>query len=224
MAKTRSELKTMIIRSLKINNDSVAIAGLDVDLDVACGIIAPKKKWPELMRRASISLTAADGDTVYPLDSTCDNVEQMVITSPGSYGKELKFRDKRMVRAAIPDKTIPGTSTPSVWYFSEPTVSTANVATKNVSFDARPDQAYTIQYSYKAYAPSLDSDDKYPFFDGKYHHGLYYYGCWKVSERLTDPAVNPIYWRGEWENFLEGLEQEEQGDTTDPLQIPAEGE
>ena len=220
MAKTRSELKTMCVRYGHIPDDSIFRGGIDEDLAIACNIVAGKKDWPQLYKTNTISLTASDGDIDYSLATDVDEIEQMRITSPSSYARVIPPISKERLREVIPDKTIPGTAVPSMWYFSEPTISSVNVETKNVSFNYRPDQAYTITYSYKKFAPALDADGKYPFFDETYHHILAYYALWKYAERSADAAVNPIYWRNEWLSALAEMQADEQSQLKYPLEIP----
>lgn len=202
MAKTRAEIKAIATR---IGNIPTTYTGLDEDTGIACQIIASKRDWPELYKVGTLSLTGSDGDITYSLASDVDKIEQMRITVPSTYSRVIDEVDRRSIRRTIPNKLIPGTTTPSRWYYSEPTIGSNNVETKQVSFDYRPNMAYTMTYSYKANPPDMDSDDDYPFFDGNYHHILAYYDVWKYAERSADPALNPIYWRGEWENGVEEL-------------------
>lgn len=220
MAKTRLELRAMCIRYAKIPDDATALAGLEEDLSIAVQIVATKRDWPQLYTTSTVGLTASDGDTVYALASNTDEIEQMRITSPSSYARVIPQISKEELRKIIPDKTVPGLASPSHWYFSEPTLSSTNVETKNVSFDYRPDRNYTITYSYKIFPPTLSASTSYPFFDPTYHHICCYYAIWKYAERTADPAVNPAYWRGEWENALDKLLEDEQGQSKFLLPIP----
>lgn len=220
--KTRLELKTLCVRYAKIPDDAVVRAGLEEDLNIALHIVAAKRNWPQLYKTGTLSLTGSDGDITYSLASDVDEIEQMRITSPSSYAKVLTLISKEKLREITPDKTVPGRAVPSKWYISEPTLSSTNVETKNISFDYRPDQAYTITYSYKMFPPTMNADGAYPFFDPTYHHILSYYALWKYAERTSDPAVDPIYWRGEWDKALEDMETDEQSQTKYPLEIPFE--
>ena len=133
--KTRLELKNMVIRGCKVGNDSTALAGIDMDLEIANAIVANKRAWPQLIKTGTLSLTSNDGDISYPLESNVDEVNQLLITAPSSYARMIYPVQKELLREEIPDKTVPGRAVPSRWYFSEPTLSALNVETKNVSFD-----------------------------------------------------------------------------------------
>lgn len=221
MALNRDYLKNFVIRKAKIlNNDAASLSDVIDDMNFSLNIIAPKKDWPQLVKSNTLTTTANDGDISYPLQSDVDRVEQMLITSPQSYSREIKFMERELQRRQIPNKLIPGRTTPSRWYFNEPTLDTNNVATKNVSFNFRPDQAYTITYSYYSFAPTMDSTIAYPFFDPMYHLYPAYFAIWKYAERIKQPSLDPIYWRGEWENGLKTIEEDEQGDTKHLLPIP----
>ncbi len=221
MAKTRVELKAIATR---LGNIPSSYNGTNEDLEIGCQLVAAMKNWPELMKADTLNLTSADGDTVYPLAADTDKVEQMRITNPTSYARVLPQISKTRLRQIIPDKTLPGVSPPSRWYYSEPTISTANVQTQNVSFDYRPDRSYTVTYSYKSNAPAFDGDDDYPFFDGNYHHILTYFAVWKYAERSADPSLNPIYWRGEWESGIRELINSYSERTTMLMPIPGPDE
>lgn len=225
MALTRLQQYNKVIRLLKVQtSDSSSTGGIVDDLNEAVQIIAAKRIWPELIKTGTIALTGSDGDTTYSLASDVDQVEQIRISSPTSYARVLPQETKERHFMIIPDKTLAGTSTPRYWYFAEPTIAANNVATKTVSFSYRPDQSYTITYSYKRYAPEMDADDDYPFFDGMYHDAPVYYACWKYAERVADPTKNPIYWRGEWEAALERMLADERGRSKYLTPIPGPDE
>lgn len=203
MSKTRAEIKAIAIRN---GNIPTSYIGIDEDTNIGCQLIASLRDWSELNRVGTpLSLTAADGDITYSLDANVDKITQVWISSPASYARVLEEIDHRSFRRLIPDKTIPGPSTPNRWYYSESSIGTDNVETKQISFNSRPDRAYAVTYSYKSDAPEMDDDTDYPFFDGNYHHILANYDVWKYAERSADPALNPIYWRGEWENGVKEL-------------------
>lgn len=222
---TRLQLRNIAIRRAKIpTNNQVVLDAIDDDLDQACQIIAGKRFWPQLVKTNTLSLTASDGDISYALQSDVDEVEQFRITSPTSYSAVLQPVDKLFIRQVIPNKTLPGRTVPSKWYFVEPTISSTNVETKNITFDYLPDQAYTVTYSYKSFAPALSGDGSYPFFDSVYHMHLVNYAIWKYAERTPDASLNPVYWRGEWEFGVQTIEDDEQGQSKFLLPIPGPNE
>ena len=196
--KTRSQLKAICVRKTK-DNSATAQSGFDEDLVIGEQIISAilKSKGFQLIKTSTISLT--DGTETYDLDSDVDEVEQVLITSPTDDEKVLERIDKEDLRSFNPVTTNDSESTPSYWYFSEPTIGTDNTETKRISFYPIPDSSYTVTYSYKSTVTGMDADDDYPFFDGKYHHILADFAIWQYSEREADPTMNPNYWENKWE-------------------------
>lgn len=223
MAKTREELKNMCIRLAK-SSGATSNAGIEEDLNVACNIVASIRDWNELYKINTLALTGSDGDISYSLSSDVDEVEQMKITSPTNYAQVLGRVEKTRIRQLIPDKTIAGRSVPSRWYYVEPSIGSDNVETKKVTFDYRPDQAYTITYSYKANVPEMSESSDYPFFDGNYHHILVNYAMWKLAERLADPSLSPNYYAGEWDISLNFMKEHYQSQSKFLLPIPGPDE
>lgn len=205
MSMTRAEIRNTAISRGKFTNSTNLTSDINSDIQSGIDEIAGMADFRELMAIATLSLALADGDTTYSLNTNCDKVEQMIITSPTSYGAPLTEVDKKYLRTYKPVKSILGTATPSQWYYTEPAISSSGQETKKVSFDTMPDQAYTITYSYKGYPPVLDADTDYPFFNPRYHRILIDYVIWKYSERNPDPTRNPLYYKNEWEEGVAKL-------------------
>lgn len=199
--KTRLELKNICIRKTK-DNSPEAKNGFDDDLATGEQIIASilKSKGFQLYKTETLSLTS--GTETYDLASDVDEIEQLLITSPTADEKELVRVDKEEFRKTNPVTSNDSTSTPSYWYFSEPTIGSDNTETKRVSFYPIPDGAYTVTYSYKSTITGMDADGDYPFFAGRYHHILADYAIWQYAEREADPTMNPNYWENKWEKGL----------------------
>lgn len=197
MALTQSQLVDLAARRLKVDTDNVAKTGILADLNIAQQILASLLSWKELMKTGTLSL--ADGTETYSLASDVQFVEQMRITSPTDLESVLTEVDKEIFRQSNPVTSNDGETTPKYWYFTEPSIGSTNLATKQVSFFPIPEQSYTVTYSYKADCPELDSNTDVPFFDGNFHHILADYACWKYAEREPDPTLNPTYWKNEWE-------------------------
>lgn len=197
MALTQLQLVNLAARRLKVDSDNTARTGILDDLNIGQQVLASLMGWKELMKSATLSLT--DGTETYSLASDVQYVEQMRITSPTDLEAVLTEVDKEIFRVSNPVTSNDSETTPKYWYFTEPSIGSDNVATKQVSFYPIPEQSYTVTYSYKADCPALDGDNDYPFFDGNFHHILADYACWKYCEREPDPTLNPAYFKNEWE-------------------------
>lgn len=202
---TLTQLLTECVRRTKTSGDDIATTDFQVNLNEGIKIIASKRDWPELFREATLSLTAADGDISYALSSDVKKVYQMRIISPDSYIKGLDFWKNFYYWEYEPTKANKGTSTPGAWYFTAPTTNTNGSSTFNVSFDEKPQQSYTVKYSYKVKTPTISSLSSVPFFDEDYHSILIDYALWKYAEREADPSLNPTYFFESWQNGLEQL-------------------
>lgn len=218
---TRSQIRNMAISRGKFTNSTNLTDDFNSDIQEGIDAIAGMADFNELMATDTLTLALADGDTTYSLNTNCDKVEQMRITSPTSYAMVIPEIDKKFIRTLKPVKSILGTASPSNWYYSEPTISNAGVETKKVSFDVMPDQAYTVTYSYKGYPPTLDSDADYPFFNPRYHRILVNYVVWKYSERNPDATRNPVYYKNEWEQGLAELLANGVEQSTMELPVPS---
>ena len=197
MAKTYSQLKNICIRKTKDNSPD-AVSGFEEDLNIAQQIIASLRDWPELYQTPG-TLSLVDGTEKYSLASDVDEIEQMRITSPTDYEKELPEESKEAHRAVHPVTSNDSKAVPSYWYFDEPSISSTNVETKQVGFYPIPEQAYTVTYSYKRTIPEMSANGSYPFFNSKYHDILADYAIWQYYEREPDEAGNPLYWQNKWE-------------------------
>lgn len=221
MQYNRGQLNSYIVNIGKIPSvDTVSLAMINDNLNMAIGIIAAKRFWPQLRQLNTVITTATDGDISYSLQSNVYEVEQMRITSPQSYSKELLYVPVEILRRMLPNKLIPGRTVPSRWTYYEPTIDTNNVETKQVSFDYRPDQAYTITYSYQAFPPLMTNDNQYPFFDSQYHIYPAYYALWKYAERVKQPSLNPQYFQMLWDEGIATIEQDFQSQTKQIPPIP----
>lgn len=206
MQKTLAQITSDVVRLARIDvNDSTSNGAIITDANDAIGIIASKRNWDELYKSSTVNLALADGDTIYPLSSDVDKVDQVRITTPITYARPLIYVPRRMLLDLIPDKSNNGTSTPSSWYYADPSISSSNVETKNISFDIMPDQAYTVKYTYRRYPPSLVNTTDYPFFDQNYHQIIVTYCVWKYAERSPDVALNPQEWESKWNDGLREL-------------------
>lgn len=204
--KNFSSIQSTVISRCKIDPSNTTDIGLILsDANDACGIIASLKNWDELFKSANLTLLLADGDTVYSLASDVDKIETVTISTPTNYAVALQFALRKNILNIILQKTIGGTSQPNYWYFAPPTVSSDNVATKNISFNSMPDQSYTVTYNYYSTPPQITTGTNYPFFPSNYHYIVELYCEWKYCERNPDPTLNPDYFRGEWENGVKEL-------------------
>lgn len=205
-----STLYTTCQTRTKTESDTSARDTFKSDLNIALGVVASQRNWPQLVKTANLSLatstTAPDGSS-YGLNTDVDTVEQMRVTSPNQYEKVLYFLTRKELRKLDPVITNSGTGTPQYWYFAEPTQDTNGGEIKQVNFWPLPDQSYTVTYTYKKDAPTLVSDDDLPFFDKKFHHILIDYAIWKYAERDPDPTLNPLYYKNEWETGLANLDR-----------------
>ena len=199
-------IQTDVINRMKIDSsDTTSINLILSDANDAIGIIAAQRNWDELYASGTVSLTAADGDTLYSLASNVDKIETMGISFPVNYGKSLTYVMRKNLLNLTLQKTINGKTTPQAWYFGIPSISSDNVETKRISFDVMPEQNYTILYTYRSYPPQLATNSNFPFFDPNYHYIIDYYCEWKYCERNPDPSLDPAYFRGEWENGVSEL-------------------
>jgi hypothetical protein len=199
--KTFLQIKNDVIRLGKISiNDTTSINSILTDANDAISTIASQRAWDELYKKGNLTLVLADGDKDYALASDVDKLERVRITLPVDYARVIEYCPRKEVIDRIGAKTNNGTGTPTQWYFDFPTISATNLETKNMSFDVMPDQDYTIEYAYRAYSPLIVNDADYPFFDRNYHQIVVWYCLWKYAERNPDPTLDPVYYRGEWEN------------------------
>lgn len=201
--KTFGVIQSDVIARCKINStDTTSIALILSDANDACGIIASKKNWDELFKTANINLALADGDTVYPLASDADKIESVTVSSPTDYSTVLQYTPRKNALNIILQKSITGTAIPSYWYFAPSTIDANNIATKNISFNSMPDQAYTVTYNYYSTPPAILVPANYPFFPANYHYIIDSYCEWMYSVRNPDPTLNPDYFESQW---LKGL-------------------
>jgi len=214
-------IQSSVIARAKIDpSDTTSIGLILSDANDAIGIVAAQMSFEELWRSASISLALADGDKLYSLAADVDKIETVGISAPTNFAKQLINVPRKNILNITLQKTIGGTSTPTYWYLAMPTIdSVTNTETKNISFDLMPDQAYTILYTYKAYAPLLAAPTSFPFFDPNYHYIIEYYCLWRYAERNPDPTLSPDYFRGEWENGVKELVSNYKMKTIDAVPI-----
>ncbi len=206
MSKNLQQTISYVTRKARIDvNSSVDIAAITEDSNDAIGIVASKRNWDELYKTITLSLASSDGDKNYPLDLTVDKVELVRITLPVDYAREIFYVPRREVLSVLGAKTNNGKATPNRWYYSEPSISSSNVETKLMSFDNMPDLAYTVAYTFRKLPPLLVNPTDYPFFDANYHHIIGAYDIWQYAERNPDSAMNPDYWKGQWEEGLDEL-------------------
>lgn len=206
MSKTQAQIQSDVVRIGRIaNTDSASLGAIIVDSNDAINIIASKRNWDELYRTGTLSLLLADGDKNYPLSNNVDKVDLVRITSPINYAKEITAVLARDLLAVLGAKTNNGTGTPNQWYYSEPTVASNNVETKNMSFDIMPDQSYTVTYRYRTYPPQLVNTTDYPFFDQNYHHIIVDYCLMQYAKRNPDQTLNPDSFELKWARGLNDL-------------------
>lgn len=199
MSKTLVGLQNFVIRRARIDiGDTTSIGAIIEDLNDAIDIIASEKNWDELYSTKNLFLTKTDGDIVYALDATVDKVDQVRITSPVTYARPITYIQRRELLDVLGAKTNNGKTTPSLWYFAEPTLSTSNVETKNISFNTQPDQAYTVSYTFRSLPPQLIDAVDYPFFNANYHYILGDYAIWRYAERNPDTFMNPDSFERKW--------------------------
>jgi len=221
MSKNFASINNDVILRAKIDpSDTNSTSLIMSDANDAIGIVASLRYWPELMKSGTISLVLADGDKDYPLNSDVDKIDWMGITVPTNNAIQLTYISRKNLANIILQKTIGGTAQPVRWYFDNPTVSSDNVATRNVSFNVMPDKAYTVKYFYKALPPQIVASTNYPFFNANFHYIIDFYCLWKYSERNPDPSLNPAYFRGEWENGVKELLANDNADVVENVPIP----
>lgn len=203
MSKNLGQISSYVMRKARIDSsDTISVAAITEDANDAIGIIASLKNWDELYKTLTLSLLKSDGDKNYPLDASVDKVELVRITLPVTYAKEITYIPRREILSILGAKSNNGTATPNQWYYSEPTLSSSNVETKNMSFDQMPDQAYTVAYTFRRYAPQLVNTTDYPFFDVNFHYLIGYYCIWQYAERNPDETMNPDSWERKWNKGL----------------------
>lgn len=190
------DLQDTAIRRGKVGAvDSQAKAGIASDLNIAQQIVAGLRFWEELMKRGSLSVV--QGTDTYDLASDVDDIEQILITSPSGLVTEVEFVNRTELRRRWPLPANAGQSTPYMAYLAEPSVN-AGTATKQLTFFPEPNQAYTVQYSYRRIVGNMTLPTDYPFFNQKYHHILIDYALWKEAETNPDESKNPNYYRELW--------------------------
>lgn len=180
--------------------DATAKVGVASDLNIAQQIVASLRFWPELAKVASLTITK--GIDTYPLEVDVDDIEQIILTTPSGYSKEIPFINKTELRRFAPVASLNGEASPIVAYFSEPTVNTDGSEVKNITFWTIPDQTYVVNYSYKKVVVDMADQSDYPFFNNKFHHILIDYALWKEAETNPDESKNPNYWKEEWQGPL----------------------
>ncbi len=200
-----STITTTCSRRTKTSGDAQALIGFQADVNDGIRIVSSLRDWLELHRENTLSLTSADGDISYALNANVDKVYQLRITSPVTYAKSLEHLNNFQYWDYWATKANQGLACPTAWYFTAPTIASTGAATYNVSFDQKPEQSYTVTYSYKTRAPTLTNDTDVPFFTPTFHHILVDYCLWKYAEREADPSLDPNYYRVSWENGLTDL-------------------
>lgn len=220
MSKSYSQIYTSVSTRAKIDpTDSTSVTNVLADVNDAISIVASRRNWPELYKTGTLSLLLADGDKNYGLATDVDKVEVMAITSPTSYAIRMTQVDRKAILNIVVQKSIGGTSQPTMWYYQPESIDTNNLATKQVSFNVMPDKSYTVQYWYRALPPLISTGTNYPFFNQNFHYIVENYCLWKYAERNPDPTLNPDYFRGEWENGLKELLGTNISDSMQPIPI-----
>jgi len=218
MSKTRLELVNICKRKTK-DTSSTSASGFQEDLVTAEGIVDSILNGNQSRKKAT-TLSLVDGTATYSLPSDVASIEQILITSPTTDEKLLIQVDKETFRATNPVASNDSESIPSYWYFSEPTVASTGVETKQITFYPIPDKSYTATYSYLQNSTLMDSDSDYPFFDERYHVILCDYAIWQYYERETDESGNPMYWQNKWNQDLAWLIETYPKDSKQQLAIP----
>jgi hypothetical protein len=104
------------------------------------------------------------------------------IVNPLNYSRTLAFIDYVQFRLMVTDYALQTIGLPKYWYWSPE---------DPVGFHVwpLPDQAYTVQFDYVAYAPELINPGDTPFMDREFHKNLCYRALfyWYNSDPVNMP-------------------------------------
>lgn len=122
-------------------------------------------------------------DTCYHFTDTAPDFrkERLIrIVSPIQLSHPMKFMEYVAFRTSMTDITLTTTGMPMIWYWAPEDPSGFHIW-------PLPDQAYTGQFDYVAYAPELLQPGDVPFMDREFHKSLcfqmlfYYYNSEAVN-------------------------------------------
>lgn len=170
----------------------------------------------QLTLTAPIAGVAQDPSYQFLTNAPDFRKERMIrIVAPVNYSRPLVFMEYIQFRSQVPDLALQTVGLPKVWYWSPEDPTGFHVW-------PCPDQAYTVQFDYIAYAPELLNPTDTPFMDREFHKALGAQALFYLYN--SDPVNTPEkgmmwgqYFENEKRKYKKDMQRRQMQDITIPF-------